>query len=62
MAICVTLQVLRVQSSSGRYVIGGLTQDSSLWTLQKILEDKTSIHPDRQKSMTVWLLPFGIVI
>ena len=51
-------QMLRVQSSSiaSRFVIDGLTQDSSLWTLQKILEDKTSIHPDRQKSMSYYEL------
>ena len=49
--VVMCVQVLRVQSSSGRFVIDGLTQDSSLWTLQKILEDKTTIHPDRQKSM-----------
>ena len=44
------LQVLRIQSSSGRFVVDGLTQDSTLWNLQKILEDKTTIHPDYQKS------------
>ena len=49
--IIMCAQVLRVQSSSGRFVIDGLTQDSSLWALQKVLEDKTTILPDRQKSI-----------
>ena len=55
----INLQVLRVQSPSGRFVVDGLTQDSSLWTLQKFIEEKTAIHPDRQRSMcTVYGLFF----
>jgi hypothetical protein len=51
-----------VQASSGRFVIDGLTQESSLWTLHKILEDKTTIHPDRQKSMSFNINHFAVTI
>ena len=50
-----------MQSSSGRFVIEGLTQDSSLWALQKVLEDKTTIQPDRQKSIMLHVVTLLIV-
>ena len=43
-------QVLRVQSKAGRSVLKGLSQNSTLCNLQKLLEEKTNIPSDHQKS------------
>ena len=31
--------------------MNGLSRDSTLWDIHKVLQDKTSIPPDRQKSI-----------
>lgn len=44
------LQVLRVQSKAGRFLLHSLNLDSTLDNLQTILQEKTNMHPDSQKS------------
>ena len=42
--------MLRIRSKAGRFAVNGLAADSTLWKLQQVLQEKTDIEPDSQKS------------